>query len=158
MKWTVLHTATLDGASDGAATGLLLRTKNAGENGLGFALPGGPVALFEPHGADMLLVGQGGLGNYAIGQDVEVSVGTSPQVRMRVEERAEGDHWKDYEAIVTNANPWPVRFEGTVTQWDGQTLENVSAKLGRRNGRAQWTVTVPANGVARLRYRRRDAP
>ncbi|GGY92342.1 DUF4139 domain-containing protein [Novosphingobium colocasiae] len=158
VKWTVLHTATLDGASDGAATGLLLRTKNAGENGLGFALPGGPVALFEPHGADMLLVGQGGLGNYAIGQDVEVSVGTSPQVRMRVEERAEGDHWKDYEAIVTNANPWPVRFEGTVTQWDGQTLENVSAKLGRRNGRAQWTVTVPANGVARLRYRRRDAP
>ncbi|WP_374414748.1 DUF4139 domain-containing protein [Novosphingobium colocasiae] len=158
VKWTVLHTAMLGGASDNRVTELLLRTKNATENGLGFALPGGPVALFEPHGGDMLLVGQGGLGNYAIGQDVEVSVGTSPQVRVRVEERAEGDHWHDYEAIVTNANPWPVRFEGTVTQWDGQTLEKVSAKLGRQNGRAQWTVTVPANGEARLRYRRRDAP
>lgn len=158
VKWTVLHTASLRADQDSRPTGLLLRTKNVKENGLGFALPGGPVALFEPHGDDMLLVGEGGLGNYAIGQDVEVSMGGSPQVALRVKDTAAGKDWHDYEAVVTNANPWPVRFEGRIALWDRETLENPSRKLGRKSGSPLWEATVPANGEARLRYRLRDAP
>lgn len=157
VKWTVLHTASLHDTQDSTATGLLLRTKNSKENGLGFALPGGPVALFEPHGGDMLLAGQGGLGNYAIGQDVEVKLGDSPQVTVESSELGSGKGWADYEAVVGNANPWPVRFEGTFDLWDGETIEKTSRKLGRRFGRPLWEATIPAHGEIRLRYRLREA-
>lgn len=156
VKLSIFHKAEVHQERDAAPVGILLRTKNRKEDGLGVALPGGPVAVFEPHGDDTLLVGEGGIGNYAIGGDVEVTLGTSPQVFLRVEETASGPRWRDYEAVVTNANPWPVRFEGDMTLWDGEKLEKPSRRLGKRFGRPLWEVTVPAGGTARLRYRLRE--
>lgn len=155
VKLSIIHVATIHDDGDYAAT-LRLRTRNRKEDGLGVALPGGPVAVFEPHGDDMLLVGEGGLGNHAIGEDVEIALGTSPQVMVRVEERDSEEHWADYEATVTNANPWPIRFEATIALSDGQKLEKSSARTGRKFGLPLWTARIPANGEARLRYRLRS--
>ena len=52
--------------------------------------------------------------------------------------------------MVTNDLPRPIRFEAELGG-DGQKVTG-SAKLGRRNGRALWAVTVPANGRSTLRW------
>ena len=54
---------------------------------------------------------------------------------------------------MTNANPWPISFEGTVSLDDGDLIEKPSSRLTRKFGRPIWTAAVPANGTATLRYR-----
>lgn len=155
VRFKTWHTADLWPDLDGNAS-IKLRTRNRKEDGLGVALPGGPVAVFEPHGADLLLVGQGGMRDYAVDEDVEVTLGLSPQVHIAVTETGSGKNWTGYEAKVSNANPWPVTFEGSVRLRDGQKLERATARLTRKLGRPTWTVSVPANAQATLRYRVND--
>lgn len=152
VKFRTWHTAALLEGFSGNAE-IKLRTRNRKEDGLGVALPGGPVAVFEPHGEPMLLVGKGGMRDYAVNEDVELTLATSPGVHVKVETLKDTDKADDFEAAVTNANPWPISFEGTVYMNDGQTLERPSTRLTRKFGRPIWTVTVPANGEAKLRYR-----
>ena len=152
VRLKVFHTAMLGDSVDDQAT-IKLRTRNRKEDGLGVALPGGPVAVFEPHGDDVLLVGKGGMADYAVNEDVELTLGRSPNVHVQVETLTSSDKWDDYEATVTNANPWPILFEGTVGMNDEQKIERPSSRLTRKFGRPIWTTTVPANGEAKLRYR-----
>jgi hypothetical protein len=101
----------------------------------------------------MLLVGKGGMRDYAVNEDVELTLATSPGVHVKVETLKDTDKADDFEAAVTNANPWPISFEGTIMINDGQKLERPSARLARKFGRPTWNATVPANGEAKLRYR-----
>lgn len=155
VKLGIWHTADLFPDLDQNAE-IKLRTRNRKEEGLGVALPGGPVAVFEPSGADLLLVGEGGMRDYAVNEDVEIGLSSSPQVHVAVSETKSGNHWTDYEARVTNANPWPVQFEGSLQVSDGEKVLSPSAPLPRKHGRPTWTVRVPANGEATLRYRVTD--
>lgn len=155
VKFRIWHTADLGEGTDGQAE-IKLRTRNRKEDGLGVALPGGPVAVFEPQGADLLLVGQGGMRDYAVNEDVELKLSASPQIHVVVSETKSSNDWTDYEAKVTNANPWPVQFEGSLRLYDGQKVVRPSAQLPLKYGRPTWTVRVPANGEATLRYRVTD--
>ncbi|WP_277279399.1 DUF4139 domain-containing protein [Novosphingobium cyanobacteriorum] len=158
VKLKVLHTATLGGYEmEAQSAQLKLRTRNSKDNGLGVALPGGPLAVFEPHDGNVLLVGRGGLGNYAVNEDVEAALGSSPNVTLSVQETGSGKGWTALDAVVRNANSWPVTFEGMLALNDGERIENPSKRLGRRFGRPVWTVSVPAGGEVRLRYRVRSA-
>ena len=152
VKLKTFHTATLEDSLDTQAT-IKLRTRNRKEDGLGVALPGGPVAVFEPHGDETLLVGQGGMRDYAVNEDVELTLASSPNVHVAVELIKSEPKTLDYEATVTNANRWPITFEGTVSMDEADKLERPSARLTRKFGRPIWTVKVPANSDAKLRYR-----
>ena len=152
VKFRIWHTANLSEGFDGNAT-IKLRTRNRKEDGLGVALPGGPVAVFEPLGGEMLLAGQGGMRDYAVNEDVEVTLGTSPGVHIAVVATNETDQRADYEATVTNANPWPISFEGSLTLRDGEKIETPSTRLPLKFGRPTWTTTIPANNTTTLRYR-----
>jgi hypothetical protein len=141
---------------DANAPELLLRARNRKEDGLGVAMPGGPVAVFEPHGDELLLVGEGGLADRAVGEEVEVTLAQPTQVKVDSRELASGKGWQQYELTVSNANPWPVSFEGDMWIGSDRKLQNVSASLARKNGRPLWKARVPANGRATLRYRLRE--
>ncbi len=146
------------GIADSNPSGMkvLLRARNRKEDGLGVAMPGGPVAVFEPHGKEWLLVGQGGLFDKAVGEEVEVAFAATEQVGIRSEELASGEGWQDIQLTVSNANPWPVQFEGDLFIGEEYKLQNVSSALARKNGRPLWKAHVPANGSATLRYRLRE--
>ena len=50
------------------------------------------------------------------------------------------------------------RFEAEFGTSEGEVFEpSPRSRLRRRNGRPLWSVTVPANGTATLRYRLRPA-
>ena len=110
--------------------------------------------LFAERDGRPLLIGHGSISDAAVGQDVEIEVGEAPGVRsvQRVIEERKGA--RRVELTVTNDSPAPVRYEAEFLA-DSASLR-ADRKLGKRDGRPLWAVTVPANGSATLRYRVRD--
>jgi hypothetical protein len=98
------------------------------------------------------VIGEGSVDDKAIGEDVEIELGEAPGVFVRTTRtKVNGKDGGDYVLTVTNDQARPVRFDGEFQNTNGKV--SPGAKLGRRNGRPMWTVTVPANGSASLRYR-----
>lgn len=135
---------------------ITLRAQNRKEKGLGIPLPAGRVAVFEPLGERRLLVGEASLDDKAISEEVQLDIAEATQVTADVVTGKEGDDWEDQILTVTNANPHPIRFEAEFQRGDDFRLTRMSARLGRRNGHDVWSVEVPANGTATLRYRKVD--
>ena len=146
------RTDAADEEEDQAAQ-LMLRLQNETASRLGVPLPQGSVALFEQQAGRPLLVGEAGLTDKAVGEEVELPYSDSPAVRWSLIRMARGERTRDMRATVTNANSRPVRFELRLPLADGDTLERPSAKLSRKDGDWLWAVNVPANGSATLGYR-----
>ena len=67
------------------AAAMLLVTVNDQRHGLGMALPGGGIAVFEPSAFGEQLVAEARIRDYAEGQDVELELGHSSQVFAQCE-------------------------------------------------------------------------
>ena len=132
---------------DGPMT-ISLRMKNRKEAGLGLPLPGGTLAVFEP-GQRALFAGSGTIADRAVGEETEVTVGASSDVRFTRRRVSETDQSQGWQAVVTNALPRAVRAEIVVA---GDPAEPVPG-LTRGPGGWRIPVVVPANGTATVRYR-----
>ncbi|MFN3389503.1 MAG: DUF4139 domain-containing protein, partial [Allosphingosinicella sp.] len=130
----------------------ILVTRNRTAEGLGVPLPAGSLQLFAKAGGRPILLGQGRVADRAVGEDVELTVGEADGVRSLIEEVGSGADWEDYRLTVTNAHPEPILFEAVFRPHDDVSFRP-RTRLGERDGRPLWTVTVPANGTAALRYR-----
>lgn len=131
----------------------LLRTRNRKEEGLGLPLPGGPVAVFEPQGGTMLLAGEGGLQDRAVGEDVEILLAPSTQVVASSEVIERSGRGRTVRLTASNARPVPVRFEARLARDPAVQLKPQGARLVRKDGRDILAVTIPAGGTATLTYR-----
>ena len=129
----------------------LLVTRNRAGEGLGLPLPAGQVMLFADGGPRPILIGRGVLADRAVGEDVQIPLGPAPGVRTQLTVTASTKGSGDYLLVVTNDRPEPVPFEAEILP--GEWTFATRARLGRRNGMSLWSVTVPANGTATLRYR-----
>ena len=141
-------------AATGAANMMadhMLVTRNRPAEGLGLPLPSGRLVVFAPRGERMILIGEGDVDDRAVGEDVEFRIGQVPGVRAVQREVARSKQAVDVELVVTNDLPRLVRVEAELGA-DGSKISS-KARLGRRNGRPSWVVTLPANGSATLRYR-----
>ena len=141
-------------AATGAANMMadhMLVTRNRPAEGLGLPLPSGRLVVFAPRGERTILIGEGDVDDRAVGEDVEFRIGQVPGVRAVQREVARSKQAVDVELVVTNDLPRLVRVEAELGA-DGSKISS-KARLGRRNGRPSWVVTLPANGSATLRYR-----
>jgi hypothetical protein len=120
---------------------ILVRAKNRLADGLGLPLPAGKVAVYQ----DGMLLGEGGVDDKAIGEDVEIAIAQSPGVIARAVVQVKGR----VTVTVTNANPYPVAVEAKL---DGDRLSGFSAKTRRKDGEWLWETVVPANGNMVLSY------
>jgi hypothetical protein len=123
----------------------LLRTRNRREDGLGLPLPGGSVTVFEPSSSgsgEMLLVGEGGLADRAVGEDVEIELSAATQVTVTAEEAGSDDRSRTIRLTVRNARPVPVRFEARIALPAGSQLRGASARLDRKDGRPVWVAQL----------------
>lgn len=134
-----------------------LRLQNDKQNRLGLALPAGKLVAFKEASNARLLLGEGNLDDKAIGEEVEIRIGNSQQVRFAVDQinQSEGDDrkYRDFELTLTNALAQPASIELKLSHGDRERLTKVSKRLGRKDGKPLWKVTVPANGSSTLRYR-----
>ena len=132
-----------------------LVTRNRESEGLGLPLPSGGLVLFTEARGRPILIGEGSIGDSAVGEDVEIEIGESSDVMTQVELIEDGKTEDLYLLTVTNATPNTVRFEASFDV-DETNAFDPSRRLARRDGRPLWSVTVPANGRETLNYRVRD--
>jgi hypothetical protein len=126
-------------------------TRNRQQERLGVPLPAGGIAFFERHEGRRVLVGRGHVRDLAVGEDVELESANSIDVNAEVVLVSEAGGIQNYRLTVSNAKPYPVKFEAALHKFDG-TLSAPGVRLGERDGYPLWRVTVPANGTAELRY------
>lgn len=148
----------------------ILRMKNLKERGLGLPLPSGSMAIFDQSGGRPMLAGETPIRDHAVGEDVELLVGTTPDVWLthrRVDEKPRkkrgrskaGDDGEDdeyrrrrYEIVLSNARALPAVVELELWLYAGYRLIKPSRKLGVKNGSHLWRARVPANGRVSLGY------
>ena len=143
-----------------AAQGLL-RIENKAAEGLGQALPGGAVSVFEPEtdGAPWL-AGQPRLQDTPVGQRVQLALGQSDVVTLQATQKAlsypqRGKRTFERSEVllkVSNAGAKPAAVEIRLEQ-SQLTFLSESIKHGRDGAYAVWSVTVPPEGEATLTYR-----
>lgn len=145
-----------DSSQDAAPATNLLRMKNSKKKRLGIPLPSGRVAFFEQAERGPMLVGGAELGDTAIDEEVELSVGASPFVQVS---QIEGprpadnrDYPRDYAVEIANANPYPVDVEIGLFLDDDNELVKPSRKLATKYGRPIWLARIAAKGRASLAY------
>lgn len=134
---------------------ILLRTKNVEARGLGRPLPSGTVAVFEQVGGRPMLIGEDGISDTPVGQDVEIVVGESPDIAVlqrRIGEEEDDDKPRRYEIEISNAGARVAPIEVKLSVSDEEELVRPSRKLGRKAGEPLWRARVPANGTLRLAY------
>lgn len=151
----IVYRAQIGGGGAGGVQ-ITLRAQNRKEKGLGIPLPAGRVAVFEPLGERRLLVGEASLDDKAVSEEVQLDIAEATQVTADVAAGKEGADWEDQILTVTNANSHPIRFEAEFQRDDEIRWTRLSARLARHNGKDVWSVEVPANGTATLRYRKVD--
>jgi hypothetical protein len=130
----------------------VLVTRNRKAEGLGLPLPAGRVVLFGAGRERPILLGEGSVDDRAIGEDVEIEVGSATGVIATALVRESGSGNENIvELTVTNDREVPVKFELELDEGGGKLTS--STRLARRDGRPLWAVTVPANGSRTLSYR-----
>jgi hypothetical protein len=122
---------------------------NLKEQGLGVPMPSGQVMIFEDSKMGPLLTaGRAGLKDRAVGDEVELFVGRSNDVRMAVsmdEAKGKSQRWT---VKLTNARATPVRAEVKIPY---ETTGKVKG-IAKKDGVPTWKGTVPANGEVSFGY------
>jgi hypothetical protein len=138
--------------------------KNLKPRGLGIPLPSGAVAVFESVGDRPMLIGEQRLKDSAVGEDVELDVGESPDVTYtlqrlgRSEDSAHRRSAVRYRLELANARPMASIVEVELPINVRQELVKPSRRLEIKNGRHFWRAEVPANSRAELTYTIRPLP
>ena len=129
----------------------VLITRNRTAEGLGLPLPAGKVALFGRRDGRRILLGEGAIDDYAVGEKVQIPVAAATGVlaRQTMFRREEANVAPGYELVLTNDLSRPqtveVEFPLEAKAMDGRTL-------AKRDGWKLWRVTLPANGKATFRW------
>ncbi len=126
----------------------LLRSTNTREQGLGVPLPAGSLSLFETVASRRLLAGRDDVADLAVGEAVELKLGSSPDVQWtltRVKETKDRQEWR---VDITNARNVPVTAQIIVPH----DLADKPAGIERGPGGWVLPLEVPDNGTATLSY------
>ena len=134
--------------ADSQPMALMLRSENLKEKGLGLPMPQGQVMIFEDSKYGPLITGESSLLDRAIGDEIEMRVGNSSDVRIsvtRISEKSKRQRWK---VEVTNARNSPVNVEVEIPY----QLIGSPKDIKKIDGVPTWKATLPANGDATLFY------
>jgi hypothetical protein len=148
-KFEHFYAANVDNFSeDSQPMPLMLRSENRTEKGLGLPMPSGQVMIFEDSKYGPLLTGESALTDRAIGDEVEIRVGDSSDVRIavtRISEKSNRQRWK---VEVTNARNSPVNVEVEIPY----LLIGNPKTIKKIDGVPTWKTTLPANGDETIYY------
>lgn len=126
----------------------LLRSTNSSEKGLGVPLPAGGLSLFETVAGRRLLAGRNDVADLAVGEEVELALGQSPDVQWKLTRVKETPDRQDWRVDITNARNVPVTVQIIVPN------DLAEKPPGIERGRGGWVlpVEVPDNGTATVSY------
>ncbi len=155
VRVEAFYTATVRGTSFWGVK-LALRTQNDKASGLGIPLPLGRVAVFQEGAGRPLLLGEAGLRDKAVGEEVKLEVADSTHVTLEAEEEELDENTEKRTLTVQNDLPRAITFEADILLGYGETLIGVERQARKKDGRWIWRVRVPANGSRSFSYRSRE--
>lgn len=126
----------------------LLRSTNTREQGLGVPLPAGSLSLFETVASRRLLAGSDDVADLAVGEAVELNLGSSPDVQWKLTRVKETKDRQEWRVDITNARNVPVTAQIIVPH----DLADKPAGIERGPGGWVLPLEVPDNGTATLSY------
>lgn len=127
----------------------VLVTRNRAAEGLGLPLPAGSVALFTTRDGRRILIGEGRIDDYTVGEKVEIRAASAPGVRARQTMFA-SEGGGGFLLVLTNDSPVAETVE---IELPLEARAISGARLVQRDGYQLWRVALPANGRRELRYR-----
>jgi hypothetical protein len=147
----------------------IVRTRNDAAHELGLPLPSGQVESFISIDGASLLLSEVPLRDIAVDEEVELKMGTSPNVQVEsVREKtnvytrppflrgvarfttAVVDEINRVE--IHNGTPYEIKVELRLQMPDGTQLIAVDATVATHNGQLLFKLPVPANRTATVRY------
>jgi hypothetical protein len=165
-----------DDAGDAQPAHRLLRTQNTLANHLGLPLPSGSVDVYGQRDGGALLQHESKLKDLAIDQEVEIDMGTVPDVEVQVEDAsvwADTAHAKQVPWLpgiklrsvngaiwvmvtISNALPHPIDFELQQYLDEGAAMVRADHAISRKNGRPLFRLKVPAQSSITVHYQLAD--
>jgi hypothetical protein len=152
---------------------VLLRTRNDSANHLGLPLPSGRVSLFAPREGAPLLLSEDSMRDLAIDEELEINMGTSPDVQVKaVEEETAIDpagvrklplvpgvlSLRGAEELgsarveVSNARASEIEFELKLRLEEDMRVVRADHPVFRKDGHAVLRFRVPANRSVAVRF------
>ena len=178
IPFSIVYRADVTGEiEDFTPTERLLRARNTTANHLGLPPPSGQVAVFGLRQGERLLEHEAGLGDLAIGEEIEIIAGESADVQYRVVgEQAtvdsstvrsipllpgwqlrtlEGQVGELERADITNARAAPIEVEVRLELAAGEDVVRADHALHMQHGKPTFSVKIPARSTATVRYQTR---
>ena len=131
----------------------VVRLQNLPRRGLGEPVPGGFVQVFQKVAGRRLPIGEAKIEDKAVGEEVDLVLADAANVSVEVDEEKEGEGWTRQRLTVSNANPFPIRFEAEFLADDETRFERFGAKTISRRGTRVWAVTVRPESKASIAFR-----
>jgi hypothetical protein len=167
------ETVESEAAASWSPASVLLRTTNDIANHLGLPLPSGRITVFGLRQGAQLLLNEADMRDLAVNEEVEIPLGTTSdvQVRVRTETRtidparvstiplvpgvvairdAQVDEAR--RAEVSNARDTEVNFELLLRLHDGVRVIRADHPLGMKDGHPLFQLTIPAHRSVTVRY------
>ncbi len=136
-----------------------LRTRNDAAHHLDVPLPSGQVASFEVRGEQRLLLAEAPLRDIAVGEKVELALGTSPDVEVTAmhDRRDIAAGVEDSGRVeVSNARDAAIAFELRLRLDPGASLVSADQTIETKDGRPWFRFVVPAGGTITVHFRTRQ--
>ena len=132
---------------------IMFRFQNKVSSGMGDPLPAGNVIFYQPGPFGQALVGQADIEDKALDEEVELVVGLAKNVSVDVDAAPETKGGKRrFDVTVSNANPFPIRFEQDFPFRPDETYRPPPGKLVRKPAKRIWTTIIPAHDSMRFTY------
>ncbi|WOE75722.1 DUF4139 domain-containing protein [Alterisphingorhabdus coralli] len=132
----------------------IFRMQNKREEGLGEPMPSGQFAFFQQALGLRQLVGEDGMSDKAVGEEIELALGGADNVTHEIETSPKtGKNWQAQTLTIRNANAEPVTIEAEFQNETDFTYRKFKRRTFERDGKTVWRTTVPANDEVELRYR-----
>ncbi|WP_299193111.1 hypothetical protein [uncultured Erythrobacter sp.] len=147
-----------EGAPGVRNANILLVTRNDEERGLGVALPQGALNLFEPSRVGPMLVSSNFLRDYAVGQEIELRVGTSGKVSatceplVRIPENGDPPRRRAMQSSVSNDNDHPVLVRVVFGRSGVWNINWRGGETRIKDGMIIGEITVPADSEVTLNW------
>jgi len=134
---------------------ILFRFRNSKANGMGDPIPAGKTILYQNSEFGRQLVGEHWIDNKTIDEDVEFTVGDADDVTVDTHEDDRGKD-KVYKVTISNANPFPVRYEMEFEPSRSRILRKPPGRMIDKPGKRVWSTILEPNSERTVSYSFRD--
>jgi hypothetical protein len=155
VKGEIIYRSQIDGGSTDNVQ-MLYRIQNKKEDGLGDPLPAGKIAFFQTAAGRRMLVGESQLVDKAVGEEVELPFGTASNVSVEIDKTKTSEKSESYAMTISNANPFPVTFEGQFNDYGDYKHGKFSEKIIRKKGQNIWRTIISANSEKKIEFGRSE--